>query len=113
MKIIYITFLSCNIFYLLYDDKGNYDYKQVNDIEISFPDYNFEQVIGETFKLYPKFTYKYKDTANLNLSYKWAIGERVIGENRQLVWQVDTNEQVEIALYVTNIDDNMVYRVQQ
>ena len=59
--------------------------------------------------MYPKFTYKYKDTANLNLSYKWAIGERVIGENRQLVWQVDTNEQVEIALYVTNIDDNMVY----
>lgn len=111
MKTIYITFLFLVTFNFIccYDDKGNYEYKQVNDIEISFPDYNFEQVIGETFKLYPKFTYKYKDTANLNLSYKWAIGERVIGENRQLVWQVDTNEQVEIALYVTNIDDNMVY----
>ena len=111
MKIIYITFLFLVTFNFIccYDDKGNYEYKQVNDIEISFPDYNFEQVIGETLKLYPKFTYKYKDTANLNLSYKWAIGERVIGENRQLVWQVDTNEQVEIALYVTNIDDNMVY----
>ena len=111
MKIIYITFLFLVTFNFIccYDDKGNYEYKQVNDIEISLPDYNFEQVIGETFKLYPKFTYKYKDTANLNLSYKWAIGERVIGENRQLVWQVDTNEQVEIALYVTNIDDNMVY----
>ena len=111
MKIIYITFLFLVTFNFIccYDDKGNYEYKQVNDIEISFPDYNFEQVIGETFKLYPKFTYKYKDTANLNLSYKWAIGERFIGENRQLVWQVDTNEQVEIALYVTNIDDNMVY----
>ena len=111
MNIIYITFLFLVTFNFIccYDDKGNYEYKQVNDIEISFPDYNFEQVIGETFKLYPKFTYKYKDTANLNLSYKWAIGERVIGENRQLVWQVDTNEQVEIALYVTNIDDNMVY----
>lgn len=111
MKIIYITFLFLVTFNFIccYDDKGNYEYKQVNDIEISFPDYNFEQVIGETFKLYPKFTYKYKDTANLNLSYKWAIGERVIGENRQLVWQVDTNEQVEIASYVTNIDDNMVY----
>lgn len=111
MKIIYITFLFLVTFNFIccYDDKGNYEYKQINDIEISFPDYNFEQVIGKTFKLYPKFTYKYKDTANLNLSYKWAIGERVIGENRQLVWQVDTNEQVEIALYVTNIDDNMVY----
>ena len=111
MKIIYITFLFLVTYNFIccYDDKGNYEYKQINDIEISFPDYNFEQVIGETFKLYPKFTYKYKDTANLNLSYKWAIGERVIGENRQLVWQVDTNEQVEIALYVTNIDDNMVY----
>ena len=111
MKIIYITFLFLVTFNFIccYDDKGNYEYKQINDIEISFPDYNFEQVIGETFKLYPKFTYKYKDTANLNLSYKWAIGERVIGENRQLVWQLDTNEQVEIALYVTNIDDNMVY----
>ena len=111
MKIIYITFLFLVTFNFIccYDDKGNYEYKQINDIEISFPDDNFEQVIGETFKLYPKFTYKYKDTANLNLSYKWAIGERVIGENRQLVWQVDTNEQVEIALYVTNIDDNMVY----
>lgn len=111
MKIIYITFLFLVTFNFIccYDDKGNYEYKQINDIEISFPDYNFEQVIGETFKLYPKFTYKYKDTANLNLSYKWAIGERVIGKNRQLVWQVDTNEQVEIALYVTNIDDNMVY----
>ena len=111
MKIIYITFLFLVTFNFIccYDDKGNYEYKQVNDIEISFPDYNFEQVIGDTFKLYPKFTYKYKDTANLNLSYKWAIGERVIGENRQLVWQVDTNEQVEIASYVTNIDDNMVY----
>lgn len=111
MKIIYTTLLLLVTFNFIccYDDKGNYNYKQVNDIEISFPDYDFEQVIGDTFKLYPKFTYKYKDTTNLNLSYKWAIGERVIGQNRQLVWQVDTNEQVEIALYVTNIDDNMVY----
>ena len=59
MKIIYITFLFLVTFNFIccYDDKGNYEYKQINDIEISFPDYNFEQVIGETFKLYPKFTY--------------------------------------------------------
>ena len=51
MKIIYITFLFLVTFNFIccYDDKGNYEYKQVNDIEISFPDYNFEQVIGETF----------------------------------------------------------------
>ena len=55
MKIIYITFLFLVTFNFIccYDDKGNYEYKQINDIEISFPDYNFEQVIGETFKLYP------------------------------------------------------------
>lgn len=111
MKIITITLLFLAVFNIIgcYDDKGNYDYKQVNDIEISFPPYDFRQVIGDTFRLYPQFTYKYKDTSNLNLKYEWTVGKRIIGQNRQLVWKIDTSDQVDIALRVINIDDQMVY----
>lgn len=92
-----------------YEDKGNYDYKQVNDIQISFPEYDFQQVIGDTFRLTPILTYKNSDTLDMHLEFKWKIGDRVIGTNKKLEWKVDTNEQVDIALYVTNVTDQMVY----
>ena len=98
-----IFFIGC------YEDKGNYDYKQVNDIKISFPEYDFRQVIGDTFRLEPILTYKNSDTLDMHLEYKWSIGDRVIGTNKKLEWKVDTNVQVDIALYVTNVIDQMVY----
>ena len=92
-----------------YEDKGNYNYKQVNNIEIEFPDYNFMQVIGDTFRLNPILKYKNSDTLDMRLAYEWTIGDRVIGTNRKLEWKVDTNKQVYISLRVTNLTDEMVY----
>lgn len=99
------------IFHLVgcYDDKGNYDYRKLNDIEIEFPEFNFMQVIGDTFRLYPKFKYALKDSSDLRLAYEWTFGKKVIGRERQLVWVVDTNEQSRLVLRVTNLDNNLVY----
>lgn len=110
MKDTIIISLILTIFAIgCYEDKGNYDYKQVNDIQISFPEYNIEQVIGDTFRLTPILTYKNSDTLNMHLEYEWKIGDRVVGTNKKLEWKVDTNKQVYIALSVTDVINQMVY----
>ena len=111
MKFIIITilFFAAFNFSSCYDDKGNYDYQKINDIKITFPEFYFEQVIGETFRLYPIFEYAFQDSSNLNLKYEWSFAGRVVGQERQLEWVIDTNIQSDLILRVTNVDNNLTY----
>lgn len=105
--LIIFNFISC------YDDKGNYDYKKINDIEIEFPDIYFQQIIGDTLKVYPKLKYALNDSSGLKLKFEWSFADRVIGQERQLEWIVDTNVQSDLVLRVTNLDNNLTYMQSQ
>ncbi|WP_302300872.1 PKD-like family lipoprotein [Butyricimonas virosa] len=101
--LIILNFISC------YDDKGNYDYEKINDITIEFPDFSWQQIIGETLKVYPKLKYAFNDSTDLKLKFEWSFADRVIGKERQLEWTVDTNVQSDLVLRVTNLDNNLTY----
>lgn len=94
--------LSC------YEDKGNYDYTDLNTITInSFPDNSL--YVGDTLKLYPQFEYTLGDSSNLKLTYEWRFGQRIIGNERALEWEVDTMADAYLVLRVTDPDLDMVY----
>ena len=70
MKLISIILLLFAIFNIIgcYDNKGNYDYKKINDIEIEFyPEVSTTQIIGDTLMVFTKFKYTFNDTSDLRL----------------------------------------------
>lgn len=92
-----------------YDDKGNYDYIDLNMIKIKESYYNSSLSIGDTLRISPVFEYKYLDTLNMRLTYSWTFCERLIGTDRNLVWVVDTSAEEYIKLRVHDEDHDVIY----
>lgn len=112
MKLISTILLFLAIFNIIgcYDNKGNYDYKKINDIEIEFyPEISTEQIVGDTLKVFPKFKYAFNDTADLRLQYEWSYAGKKLSQERELSWIIDTTVRDYLVLRVTNIDNNSTY----
>ena len=112
MKLISIILLLFAIFNIIgcYDNKGNYDYKKINDIEIEFyPEVSTTQIIGDTLRVFPKFKYTFNDTSDLRLKYEWSYAGKTIGQERELSWIIDTTVRDYLVLRVINIDNNSTY----
>lgn len=84
-----ILFLAVVVgLYSCYDDKGNYDYKELTSIEIE----EFSTIhltLGDTLRINPVFTYSSADTV-MNLEYTWTLGGKVIGKQRNLEYVPDS-----------------------
>lgn len=91
-----------------YDDKGNYDYKSINEITVEFPDFYFEQVLGEKLIVEPKLSYSLGDSVGLNLAFEWMFADKVVGNKRRLEWIMDTAVQSDLVLRVKNLDNDLV-----
>ena len=103
-------FLALSVFMGCYDDKGNYDYEKLNDIEIEFiPEVDAYQIIGDEIKVHPKFKYALNDSSDLKLKYEWTYANKVISQERELVWVLDTHVQHKLVLRVTNVENNLTY----
>lgn len=109
MKVIFILLIigllglvSC------YDDKGNYDYKNINEITVEFPYFYFEQVLGEKLVVEPKLSYSLGDSVGLNLAFEWKFADKVVGNERRLEWVMDTAIQSNLVLRVKNLDNDLV-----
>ncbi len=75
-KVNYFFILLFTFFISCYEDKGNYDYKDIQSIEIEkFPDIN--KTMGDTVQVEPKFNIEIPEDASY-LSFEWSIG----GETR-------------------------------
>jgi len=68
-----ITFLSA-----CYKDKGNYDYNEINDVQITGMAASYSYVLGTTLHIEPKIQMKTNDTSTVN--YYWILtkGESTI-----------------------------------
>lgn len=84
-----------NIIYVLvvfllascYEDKGNYDYREINEVAVSGVDsvYNVDQF--DTLRIYPDFTgTQYADENKF--SFEWEINRKVEGREKDLVLPV-------------------------
>lgn len=112
MKFINTILLFLTIFNFIgcYDNKGNYDYKKINDIEIEFyPEVTTTQIVGDTLKVFPKFKYTSNDTSDLKLQYEWSYAGKTLSHERELSWIIDTTVRDYLVLRVTNIENNSTY----
>ena len=80
--------LSCCLFSACYEDKGNYDYRQMNDITIHIPLENNEYVMGDKLEITPNLEFAVGKESN-ELTYSWTFGGKEISTERNLNWIVD------------------------
>ena len=91
-----------------YDDKGNYDYRDINEITVDISDLYFQQVLGEKLVVEPKLSYSMGDSVGLNLAFEWKFADKVVGNERRLEWVMDTAIQSDLVLRVKNLDNDLV-----
>ena len=82
-----ITYIIFSIFILIscYEDKGNYDYKDINEVNIEGIDKSYDIDVDDTLKISPivKGTI-YSDTSKF--AYAWEIGRRIVSTNLDLAY---------------------------
>lgn len=71
-----------------YDDKGNYDYKTMNDIVITLDMEDTRFVLGDTLKIKPVLLFSL-EKENSELAYKWTFDGQDISHERDLNWIAD------------------------
>lgn len=69
-----VVLLAVALLSSCYDDKGNYDYREIEEIGLSFPgnigtedDVKYIRRLGETLSIHPEVTFQHPE----NLTYKW------------------------------------------
>ena len=74
-----------------YKDKGNYDYKEMNDIEVTVKveDEYGTYALGDIVTSTPELTFALGQE-NTNLEYEWSFAGKVISHTRNLEWVADT-----------------------
>lgn len=113
MKSIKTLFISLGLLCSLsacYDDKGNYDYKDLTKLEIAKVN-SFAVSIGETLKITPEITYS-KENPQMNLSYSWVLNGDEISTEPVLEWVADRltkNIYDNLLLKITDLDTGLVY----
>lgn len=85
-----------------YEDKGNYDYQQMNDVTINLPlpDGISKYSIGDILEIKPEFIFV-EGVESDNLTYSWTFVGREISTDRNLRWLVDeegTNANIRLAV---------------
>lgn len=80
MKRSFIIILTATITFLsaCYKDKGNYDYNDINDVQISGLAASYTYVLGTTLHLEPKIQNKTNDTSAVNCYWILTKGESTI-----------------------------------
>lgn len=104
MKKIYfvILFLSVCLLYSCYEDKGNYEYQQLNDVTISIPLETSEYSLGDVLKIEPTMSFATGKESG-DLVYSWSLNRREISAERNLNWIVDEEgKYMDLRLTVTD-----------
>lgn len=99
IKIVWIVMLllgatSC------YEDKGNYDYKDMNDINVSVSTESSSYALGEKVISKPELTFTFGRESS-ELAYEWTYDGHVIAHTKDLEWVADTiakNKDLRLAV---------------
>ena len=80
---IYILFLCSLFLYSCYEDKGNYAYASIDEVDISFDLASYSVPIGEDIEIKPTLMFK-NPADSVNFSYEWRIGGEPYSTERNL-----------------------------
>lgn len=97
-------FVSC------YEDKGNYEYKDLTKITIEKEDSYFVNY-GNEITIEPVINFS-KDGADMNLRYEWKLEGKVIGNECNLTWVADfytKQKSGNLVLDVYDVDNDIHY----
>ncbi|WP_169503578.1 PKD-like family lipoprotein [Butyricimonas synergistica] len=72
-----------------YDDKGNYDYSETNEITIDLRNTQYSAVAGQTINIEPVLTFA-RDSNETGLEFEWKLGNKLLSNERNLSYYVDT-----------------------
>ena len=88
LKNICCFFVMALFFYACYDDKGNYDYREINEITVEGIEASYARDVDDSLRIYPvlKGT-MYEDTSRF--TYRWEAAGRKLAETYNLEIQVD------------------------
>lgn len=108
MKNIYcILLFTAFILNACYDDKGNYNYKDINEIEISFEDDAFyTKTFGEVLELNPILNFDLSQEGD-RYTYLWKLNDetREGWDQPTLKWEIDeVVDRGKISLEITTIN---------
>lgn len=94
-----------------FDDKGNYNYKELNKITFENIPYNNSIYYGDPLDIVPKLTFAL-DSVNVNLKYEWRILEDVIATTPELHiehFEYYAGKTSTLYFRVEDIDNQMLY----
>lgn len=105
MLIFVCSFFSC------YEDKGNYDYRAMNDIEITLPlpEGNNKFVLGDVLNIQPKLVFS-QGVDSKSLHYLWTFNGTEISTEPALKWTIDMEGQYkDLRLAIKDEDTGVTY----
>ena len=114
MKMKYILAILVFVVGLLsscYEDKGNYDYQIMNDIIITLPlpDGNDVFVLGDEINIQPELTFS-QGVESESLTYSWTFDGTEISTEPVLKWIVDKEGQYkDLRLAIKDQDTGVTY----
>lgn len=88
IKIVWIVALLLGVT-SCYEDKGNYDYKDMNNIEISVSTESSSYALGDKVISKPELTFTF-GRENSELAYEWTYDGHVVSRTKDLEWVADT-----------------------
>lgn len=108
MKNIIWLFALLFVCFACYDDKGNYDYSETNGITIDLGGDQYTAVSGETINIEPVFTFAL-DSNETGLEFEWKLGNRLLSNERNLSYYVDTILKEDCYLRVLDTKNGITY----
>lgn len=111
MKYIFMIVVFTCLLSSCYEDKGNYDYQQMNDITInlSLPDGKTKYSLGDVLEISPELAFA-KGFESENLTYSWTFDRKEISTDRNLKWLIDEEgENSHIRLAVKDENTGVTY----
>lgn len=105
LLLILFTALGC------FDDKGNYDYKELNKITFENIPYNNSIYFGDPLDIVPKLKFAL-DSVNVNLKYEWRHLEDVIATTPELHiehFEYYAGKASTLYYRVEDVDNQMLY----
>ncbi|WP_083714578.1 PKD-like family lipoprotein [Bacteroides bouchesdurhonensis] len=115
MKLIKLLFISASLAVTLsgcFEDKGNYDYKDLTRIDMDPSGSTYTVPIRGTLKITPDYTFS-KEDSNKDLSYLWTLDGEVISTDPVLEWVADRYTEkntYNLLLEITDNKTDIVYR---
>ena len=84
MKRFYLLFiLAITCFTACYDDLGNYDYRDINELEVEGIENMYARDVDDSLHIYPTLKgTQYSDTSQF--TYQWEIGSNIMAETHDL-----------------------------